>query len=242
MSTLPPFDDSDLHDDPELLAALSAAFGEDGKDLLSDSHSDRHDGTEHVETGIEPQSALGGLAQLIGDLDQAVSSFDETTDRVIGENAPSTGPRQESRYVVFQIGQQLAAISLNGIGEIDRMPNYTALPGTPAWCLGIANLRGQIVSVTDLAELIGEDGATVSKNQKVMIVRSQNLGASTALVVDRVIGIRNLTEGRINRPEDLESSLAQFAPEIASIGHDQVMLLDPDLIMQHPEMQPFMQG
>ena len=256
MPNSPLFDDADLGDDPELLAAISAAFGDESAESLTEeltANSPTTDVTKDQNTApasplpaqVPTQEPTDNLADLIGKLDQAMASMgddqDETSVAPTSSESSSTS-LQENRYVVFQTGEQLAAIPLSGITEIDRVPSYTPLPRTPQWCLGVANLRGQIVSITDLAALIGEAGNASLRGQKIMIIRSEKFAASTALVVDRVGGIRSFNEGTVKRPDDVKSPLAQFASEIASIDREQVLLVDPDLLMQHSDMQPYMQA
>ena len=245
-----PFDDANLGDDPELIAALAAAFGDEGAGMLSEvTKPDAIVALAADNQGdldqTQPDSAAShtSLADLIGKLDQAMASVggDQEQAAIVPDATDSAPTLQEDRYVVFQTGDQLAAIPLTGITEIDRLPNYTPLPRTPDWCLGVANLRGEIVSITDLAALIGEAGHA-TQGLKVMIIRSQKDAASTALVVDRVVGIRSFSEGTTKLPEDLKSPLAPFSTEIGSIDSEQVLLVDPDLLMQHPDMQPYMRG
>ncbi len=217
----------DLREDPELLAALNAAFGEEGVQAFAES-DDAVNPAEHC------------LEELIGQLDQAMDSLGPLAYAPTSEDENRASAAAETRYVVFVTAGQLAALPLSGIAEIDRLPDFTPLPHTPAWCLGIANIRGQVVSVTDLAALTNAPSEANSSTQKVIIARSDSANATTALVVDRVIGIRGFRDGLMKRPDDLSSPLAQFAEQIANFDSRQVLLIEPDRLFAHPDMLPLM--
>ncbi|MEM6469913.1 MAG: chemotaxis protein CheW [Planctomycetota bacterium] len=228
MAEFPLHDDGDLDDDPELLAAMAAAFGEEAIESTS-------------EATAADQSDAKTLQNLVSQLDGAIESLGDAVSNDPENTSTAIASSEETRYVIFEIAEQLAAFPLSGITEIERLPNITPLPRTPDWCLGIANVRGEIVSVTDLATLTGAQASGDLLGQKVIIVHSQKHNATTALVVDRVIGIRAFSEGITKRPDDLKAPLAAFAPEIVRANERHILLIQPDELLSHPDMQPFMQ-
>lgn len=233
MPDIPLYDDADLGDDPDLLAALTAAFGDQGAEIYSESDS------EEAELNT-PVGSSEDLAALIARLDRAMESIDTPVRPETPKVNATQAAEKEDRYVVIEFSKQLAAFPLSGITEIERLPAYTSLPQMPRWCVGITNIRGEVISVTSLAALAGAASLGDPRKQKVVIVRSPAASASTALVVDKVIGIRNFTGNTSPRPDDLKSPLADFSNHIARFDNHQILLLDPDLLLGHPEMQPFM--
>lgn len=227
MQDTPLHDDGTFDDDPELRAAMTAAFGEDAAHSFIESESESTTGTETLEA-------------LIGRLDEAMQSLDyaRVTSKAEIKDAATTG--SDPRFVVFETAGQLAALPLSGIAEIERIPAYTPLPRTPPWCLGIANIRGQIVSVTDLAALVGTERSVDLTGQKVVITHSPAANATTALVVDRVIGIRSFRESVAHQSDELKAPLAQFSDSMARLDSEHVLLINPDQLFSHGEMQPFM--
>ncbi|MEO1619018.1 MAG: chemotaxis protein CheW [Planctomycetota bacterium] len=226
MADFPLNDGADLEEDPELLAAMAAAFGEEA---VGEQDAESHQAVDE-----------NSLQQLVDRLDGAIDNLEQTKVSQPGVVASADNETDEARYVVFEMSGQLAAFPLSGITEIERLPNITPLPRTPEWCLGIANVRGQIVSVTDLAALTGATQSGDLADQKVIMVHSQKHNATTALVVDRVIGIRSFGEEISKRPEELNAPLAPFATEIARVDQQHILLVQADELLSHPEMQPFM--
>jgi purine-binding chemotaxis protein CheW len=67
--------------------------------------------------------------------------------------APATG--EQLAVAVFQLASERYAIELRWICEVVRLTDYTPVPGTPDYIVGLTNLRGEIVAVVDLRRLFG---------------------------------------------------------------------------------------
>ena len=59
------------------------------------------------------------------------------------------------RYLVVEVGGRRFAWELSQVREIVPARATTRLPGAPAWILGLLNLRGTVLTVTDLATRLG---------------------------------------------------------------------------------------
>ncbi len=47
------------------------------------------------------------------------------------------------------------AVAMDRVAEVGRPPRLTRVPGLPGWVLGLANWRGRVLAVLDLAEMLG---------------------------------------------------------------------------------------
>lgn len=47
------------------------------------------------------------------------------------------------------------AVPMEHVAEVGRPPHLTRVPGMPGWVLGVANWRGRVLAVLDLAEMLG---------------------------------------------------------------------------------------
>ncbi|HUR28811.1 MAG TPA: chemotaxis protein CheW [Planctomycetota bacterium] len=65
----------------------------------------------------------------------------------------------ETRYCTFHLGEAEYALDVADIGEVLRDVERCAVPLAPASVLGLTNLRGQIVTLLDLATRLGHAGA-----------------------------------------------------------------------------------
>ena len=90
-------------------------------------------------------------------------SADVEKDRVILENrAREFAKPLEERIqdegedvVVFDLAGERYAVESEVVREIRRLGGLTPLPGIPSFVLGIVNVRGEILSVLDLAKILG---------------------------------------------------------------------------------------
>jgi purine-binding chemotaxis protein CheW len=188
-------------EDNELDRALAAAFGEDSLDMFSDEDDD----SVQSELGNEGDAASGNgdpseyvsvslLKQLASNehdspLIQYVKEI--STSIYVAPNDVEGCSQAPSRFVLFEIDQDKFAIPLSDVVEIARCEKVTNLPATPAWLRGVTNLRGQILSTTDFRKLVQHKSTRSSGREKLIVVQSKVGLNSTAIVVDRVIGIRS---------------------------------------------------
>ena len=111
------------------------------------------------------------------------------------------------KYVVFYLDDILYAVSAKQVVEVVQPPAVTPLPRVPEWCSGIANLRGNIISVVDLTKLWGIKPSGVSApKSKLILLRSLVGKTSVAFAVDRLSEIVALPTAEIQPVEDADSS------------------------------------
>lgn len=111
--------------------------------------------------------------------------------------------------VVFEIGGQRLVAPMGQVSEILTMPEYTSLPLVKPWMLGIANIRGRLLPLTDLSRFLQVPSQLSQMAQrKVIVIDHDNV--FSGLLVDKVLGIEQFTQDQYC-PEALESS-SPFAP------------------------------
>ena len=101
------------------------------------------------------------------------------------------------RCIVFTLDETRYAVAMDNVVEVDRLPAITSIPNVPAWIEGLANLRGEIISVVDLRQYLNMDTQEFVQSRQMLIVRSHNTDLTTSLIVDRVIGIRTFPKTSI---------------------------------------------
>lgn len=57
---------------------------------------------------------------------------------------------ESDRYLSFSLGVEEFAIPLLTVREVIAIPEFTPVPHTPSYFLGLINLRGLVISVIDL--------------------------------------------------------------------------------------------
>jgi twitching motility protein PilI len=99
---------------------------------------------------------------------------------------------QIATHLAVEVGAKRLLLPLSEAGEITSDVNIQPLPHAKPWFLGVTVLRGQIVTVTDLAVLLGERAQATSTGTFVAI--SEALEINCLLRVDRLAGLRTLDQ------------------------------------------------
>ena len=97
-------------------------------------------------------------------------------------------PQSQLEVVEFLLGPEHYGIELTYIREIHALNEFTPLPGTPAFVLGLTNVRGQILSVIDIKKLFDLPGKGLTDLNKVIVVRTHQM--ELGILADAVLGVR----------------------------------------------------
>jgi purine-binding chemotaxis protein CheW len=62
---------------------------------------------------------------------------------------------REAQLIHFALGSGRYAVPLENVVKIERVPRVVPVPRTPAFVRGLVSLRGEIVCVIDLRDLLG---------------------------------------------------------------------------------------
>lgn len=112
------------------------------------------------------------------------SLHDERERRAGGDPADSGG----TRWLRVCVGGDSYALELLRVQEVLRPAPIVAMRGTPAWTLGVMNLRGRIVPVIDLGAWLVGRPATASETTRIVVVERDDelIGILVSMVEDVV--------------------------------------------------------
>jgi twitching motility protein PilI len=89
----------------------------------------------------------------------------------------------------FRLGAERFVTSRADVREVLPIPEQvTRVPGAKPWLRGIANLRGQLLTVVDLKSFLGAGTPAADRQARVLVVASRDV--PTGLIVDEVLGFR----------------------------------------------------
>lgn len=122
------------------------------------------------------------------------------------------------RGIGFRIGDRYFVSSISEVNEILSMPSaLTAVPATRNWLLGVGNVRGNLIAVVDIKQFLMEQRTHVSDRSRVLWVKQT--GGGVGLLVDEVLGQRNLTdEQRVDAEGEADPRLARFVTENVTLN------------------------
>jgi twitching motility protein PilI len=89
-------------------------------------------------------------------------------------------------FVLF--GRRFVA-PMGEITEMLEIPHFTHLPGVQGWIKGLANVRGRLLPLTDMATFFGGRLEAPRRNRRVLVVESGD--TYSGLMVDGVLGMHH---------------------------------------------------
>jgi purine-binding chemotaxis protein CheW len=151
-------------------------------------------------------------------------------DAEIGDLLEALGPvgdrPPESQYCVFRSGRERFCFPVLDVEEVLEWPLVTKLPLSPAYVLGIFNLRGAIVPLIDIALTEGRRPGLLPKHVVVALLRGNDQDdLRLGIAADEVIGTYS-----VNDAEDLLEQAPENVPHcVGMLRHDDRLALVLDL-------------
>lgn len=129
--------------------------------------------------------------------------YDQRATGRAGDAGTNTG-LEDWAGLAFRIGDTHLICSLDHINESLPLPQVTRVPGTKPFILGLANVRGDLITVVDLGCFL--NGARSNPTMHSRLLSASLRGRPVGLMVDEVFGQRNFVTGEAGRPELPEDS------------------------------------
>lgn len=115
--------------------------------------------------------------------------------------AAASGTAVQSSQLGVVIGQTHWLLNLQEAGEIVSVGTITTVPLTQDWFLGLTNIRGNLISVIDLARFLGYATTPIDKESRI-VAFAPSLSFNSGLLVSRVAGLRNVTDMTLQPASD----------------------------------------
>ena len=111
--------------------------------------------------------------------------------------------------IAFEMMGQYFVAPLGEVSEVIYPPVCTTVPNVQNWLRGLANIRGRLLSVADLAHFITGQRTPFLQTQKVLCISHHE--HYVGLIVDQVLGIQHFNKkGFFSENNDLEKKLAAY--------------------------------
>jgi purine-binding chemotaxis protein CheW len=119
--------------------------------------------------------------------------------------------------VEFMLMPEKYAIEEKYITEVFFLKEITAIPGTPAFVMGVINLRGKILSVVNLKSFFNLKDRGLSDLNKVIVIQNDNM--KFGIVTDSIVGSKTISISSLSPPPlTLHNNGAEFISGVTSDG------------------------
>lgn len=136
--------------------------------------------------------------------------------------------------VIFRIGDTQLTCGIDRVQEFIPPPPVTRVPGTKQWILGLANVRGDLVTIVDLPCFLNGERSPVTARTRLLSATLR--GRPVGLLVDEVFGQRNFVRAEA-KPAKLgeDESLHAYVRKQFRTSKGTWRELDLDLLFNAPE-------
>ena len=144
-------------------------------------------------------------------------------------DANNTTELETEDFLRLRFGGQSFCVHTSHVREIRQWSPPTYLPGAEHYVLGCMNLRGAILSVVDLASLIGLQSETPTPRNPIVILES--MGHLIGCLVTAAPGIIQVTEDDIGNSSDINRQHGlRISSGVIVQSETVTQILDVDLV------------
>lgn len=129
--------------------------------------------------------------------------------------------------VEFMLSGERYGIESRFIREAYPLKEFTPIPCTPAFVLGVINIRGQVVSIVDIGRFFDLPGKGITELDRVIVLSSGAM--EFGILADDILGVRLLPVN--NLQESLPTLTGIRAEYLKGVTDDRVTILDANKLL-----------
>lgn len=141
--------------------------------------------------------------------------------RQLARPAPAAAA-EELEVLAFRLGAEKYAVEPQHVARVCVLDQLVPLPGLPAFVLGIARVRGEMVSVLDLRRVLGLPERGLGQLSTLIVLQSAHM--RFGVLADEVPGMRRLARSELLASlPTLEGAKERY---LLGVSADQTVVLD----------------
>lgn len=148
--------------------------------------------------------------------------------KALAQERRRDGAAADSLEIVeFLLAHERYGIESGAVREIYPLRDFTPLPGTPPFVLGVVNVRGEILSVLDLKKFFDLPEKGLTDLNKVLVVETPEM--KVGILADKVLGVRPIAATEIQA--GLPTLTGIRADYLKGITNDRIVILDAEAVL-----------
>ena len=134
------------------------------------------------------------------------------------------------KVLSFVLNGKLFGVETKYVKEINRNVEYTKVPLSPESVVGLFNMRGQIVTLLDLAEYLENNKAESCKKSTCIILKSKgNSLNQIGFLIDKTQDVFDLDEDKCeNVPANSTDKINLYIKKVAKLEKGLLLIIDND--------------
>lgn len=111
---------------------------------------------------------------------------------------------QNLQIVIITLGEEFYGLDISMVNNLIDYTKPSAIPNKKKAVKGVINLRGKVISILDLREILGYSEDLTLTNKKIAIVQVDKDSEAIGLIVDDVLStVDNIKEEQVEPIEKL---------------------------------------
>ena len=151
----------------------------------------------------------------------------------LGSHADLGDAPDLQQLVLFEVDGFRVALPIERVREVIVGQQYTSLPGSAQYVLGLINLRGQIITAIDLGVRLGRRPSAADPEHRLVVVDHE--GRGVAFAVERLAGMAHVDPEALHASAEALQSLALDRAHLSGVGEvddDFFVAIDVDAILR----------
>ncbi len=140
--------------------------------------------------------------------------------------------KTDTDVLEFLLSGERYAIAMEFVREVALLREITELPGTPPFILGIISLRGSIISIVDLRQILGLPSKGLTDYNRIIVLQGEKM--TFGILADSIIMTRPIKMQSISRAPPTVSGIG--AAYLAGVLPGPVMVIDAKAMLADPRM------
>lgn len=158
--------------------------------------------------------------EILEERTRALAAQKDSTDLGLGEE-----------ILVFRLGEGRYSVPAHFVREVQPLNTYTPLPATPAFVIGLVNVRGKLLAALDIRPLLDIPQTPPKEQAFIFIINANNM--EVCLLTDGVIEVRH---SDTNLAPALSTTTGRGITWIRGVDQDLNVLIDPTLLLADPRL------
>jgi purine-binding chemotaxis protein CheW len=134
--------------------------------------------------------------------------------------------------VEFVLAYEKYGIDSSYVCEVYPLKEFTPLPCTPPFVVGITNVRGQIISVIDIKDFFNLPTQGLTNLNRIIVVQTPEM--ELGILADAIMGVRLIS---VNEIQSALPTLTDIRSKyLRGVTKDHLVILDVENILRDPEI------
>lgn len=139
------------------------------------------------------------------------------------------------RWVTFKLENETYCINVMQVQEVLRLTEIAPVPGAPPYVIGIINLRGNVVTITDMRKKFGLGSRETDDASRIIIAEIKN--NVVGILVDSVADVVDLRASEVETAPNVgNEETNKYIQGVSSRDGELLILVDLDKYLTDEEL------